>query len=206
MKRAGLLESFRVAGWGVLHTVATQRHMKVHVTAAVMVVIVGMALPLSLASRVALLFSIALVFFAEILNTALEHFVDLHIAEFERGAMLAKDAAAAGVLVLAASTVFVLADILWVNWEVVQSHPQAVQRSLLFGLPLTGVVIVMLFGPPAAWVRLCMAIAAAVFALPLVLASTDPVFSILLGALVLLAAFSRRRPEADAAAGRVPEG
>ncbi|RMG16997.1 MAG: diacylglycerol kinase [Deltaproteobacteria bacterium] len=205
MKRAGLIESFRVAGWGVLHTIATQRHMKVHVTSAVMVMIVGMALPLSLASRVALLFSIALVFFAEILNTALEHFVDLHIAEFERGAMLAKDAAAAGVLVLAAVTVFVLADILYVNWALVEANVEAVVRSLLFGLPLTGVVIVMLFGPARWWVRLCMLVAAAAFVLPLVQASTDPVFSILLGVLVVLAAASRRRPEASPPAARAPD-
>lgn len=194
MKRAGIVASFRAAGWGLVHTVATQKHMKVHLVAAAMVTYVGMALPLDLASSTALLFCVALVFFAEILNSALEAFVDLHIKDFERGAMIAKDAAAAGVLVLALATVVVLADILWMHWAVVQANIPAVHRSLMFGLPLDGILIVMLWGPGTWWVRLPLSIAAVGFALPLWAHSTDPVYSIVLGALILLAAVARSRP------------
>lgn len=193
MQHGTLLASFHAAAWGVLHTIATQRNMKIHLTAAVMVMVVGMALPLDLASRTALLFAVALVFFAEILNSALEHFVDLHIKDFARGAMLAKDAAAAGVLVLALATVIILADILWVNWGVVRMSGPAVVRSTLFGLPLTGITILLLWGPQRAWLKALLAAAAIFFALPLWLFSTDPVFSILLGLLVGLAALSRPR-------------
>jgi len=196
MKRGGIYESFRVAGWGVLHTVATQRHMKVHLTSAVMVMVVGMALPLDLASRTALLFCVALVFFAETLNTALEAFVDLHIRDFHRGAMLAKDAAAAGVLLLSLATVAILGDILWTEWGVVEANLEAVQRSCIFGIPLAGVVVVMLWGPGRWWVRAAMLLAAVVLALPLWLHSEDPVFSVLLGLFTLLAAVARPRPEA----------
>lgn len=188
-----ILGSFRAAFWGLLDTVATQRHMKVHLTSAVMVMIVGMALPLDLASRTALLFCVALVFFAEILNTALEHFVDLHIRDFAREAMLAKDAAAAGVLVLALATVVVLADILWVQWDVVEASTGAVVRSLAFGLPLTFVTVALLWGPRRAWLKAVLGAAAVALSVPLWIHSTDPVFSVLLGGLVAIAALARQR-------------
>ena len=85
------------ASAGVARTLATQRNMKIHWLAAIMVTLVATALPFDLSMRVALIFSVAMVLFAEILNTALEAFVDLHIKEYHRLAMLAKDAAAAGV-------------------------------------------------------------------------------------------------------------
>jgi diacylglycerol kinase (ATP) len=190
-KPPSLVHSFRVAGRGVVRTVATQRHMKIHVTSAVLVMIVGMALPLDLASRTALLFCVALVFFAEILNTALEAFVDLHVKQFHREAMVAKDAAAAGVLVLALATIVILAAILHFEWDVVAASPDAVIRSLMFGLPLTGVVILLLWGPRRMWARAVLALGAFFFAVPLWVHSEDPVFSICLGGLVVLAALAR---------------
>ena len=90
----GLVSSFRVAFDGVLRTMATQRNMKVHVVAGLMVAIVGMALPLDLSVRVSLLFAVSIVFFAEILNTALEALIDLFVHDFHHLAMVAKDAAA----------------------------------------------------------------------------------------------------------------
>jgi len=101
-----------------------------------MVMIVGMALPLDLSTRVALLFAVSIVFFAEILNTALEALIDLFVTDFHRLAMLAKDAAAGGVLVFAVTTLVVLAEILWHEWRVVEDNLDAVVRSCLFGIPL----------------------------------------------------------------------
>ena len=202
----GILGAFAAAAWGLLGTVATQRHMKVHVTSAVMVMIVGMALPLNLASRTALLFAVALVFFAEILNTALEAFVDLHIRDFAEAAMVAKDAAAAGVLVLALATVAVLADILWVQWDVVVASSAAVERSLAFGLPLTAVAIALLFGPAKAWLRAGLGVAAVGLALPLWAHSGDPVFSVLLGVLLALAVLARERPFSPPPLSSTPGG
>ena len=194
MKRSGILDSFRAAGWGLLETAATQKHMKVHLVSAQMVMFVAMALSLDLASRTALVFCVALIFFAEVLNTALEHFVDLHMKDFASGAMRAKDAAAAGVLVLSVATVAILGDILWMNWNLVERSGDAVQRSLMFGLPLVGVTIVQLWGPQKWWVKAAMGLAALAFAWPLWMHSTDPVFSILLGVFIAVATFSRPRP------------
>jgi diacylglycerol kinase (ATP) len=193
MGQSTLGNSFVAAFWGLLNTVATQRNMKIHVISAVMVMVVGMALPLGLASRAALLFCVALVLFAEILNTALEAFVDLHIQDFAKLAMIAKDAAAAGVLILSIGTVLILGDILWTQWHVVSGNPESVLNSVTFGVPLSFVVALILFGPRKIWFRIVFGLIAVALAVPLWLKSTDPAFSTGLGGLLLLAVFARPR-------------
>ncbi len=190
-QRSGILSSFRAAIAGVLRTIAAQRNMKIHVLSAFMVLIVGMALPLELSSRVALLFAIAIVFFAEILNTALEAFVDLHVRDYHRLAMMAKDAAAAGVLVLAATTVFVLAEILWVEWDLVTSNLDAVQRSVTFGVPMVAVEAIGLFAVRRGAFAVVRVIASLALLAPLVIATTDPIYAALTVGLVLIAAYAR---------------
>ncbi|MEQ8976722.1 MAG: diacylglycerol kinase, partial [Deltaproteobacteria bacterium] len=74
------------------------------------------------------------------LNTAFEAFVDLHIKNFARHAMVAKDAAAAAVLVLAVCAVVVFADVLFHRWAMVEASGPAIQRTVLWGLPLLGMV------------------------------------------------------------------
>jgi diacylglycerol kinase (ATP) len=189
--KAGVAASFRFALAGVLRTVATQRNMKVHVVAGLMVMIVGMALPLDLSTRVALLFSVSIVFFAEILNTALEAVIDLFVTEFHRLAMLAKDAAAGGVLVFAVTTVFVLAEILWHEWSVVEDNAAAVARSCLFGIPLVVSECAGLFlvRRPALQVpRLALSLA---LLAPLIVHTRDPLFAAM-ALLLLVVAFAAR--------------
>jgi diacylglycerol kinase (ATP) len=183
--------SFRAAASGALRTIASQRNMKVHVTSGLMVAIVGMALPLDLATRTALLFAIAIVWFAEILNTALEAFVDLHVRDYHRLAMLAKDAAAAGVLVLAAFAVVAFVDILWTEWHVVTENLDAVWRSVIFGVPAVVLELLGLFvirRGPLAIVRLVASLA---LLTPLVMRTTDPVFAAL-AIVIPMAAFLAR--------------
>jgi diacylglycerol kinase (ATP) len=199
--RPGLAGSFQVAIAGVLRTVATQRNMKIHVVAGLMVAIVGMALPLDLGARVALLFSVSIVFFAEILNTALEAVIDLFVHEFSRLAMLAKDAAAGGVLVFAVTTVFVLADILWTEWHLVEQNLDAVVRSCLCGIPLVlseGLGLFVLRRRPWQAARLAVSLALLV---PLVAHTHDPIFAIVAVTLIGVGVAARTaylpRAEAD---------
>src|SRR5688500_10845600 len=112
-KRAdGFLGSFVHAWNGLIHTVQFQRNMKVHVAAGMLVGLVGSGIPLGLAEKVTLIFCVLLVMFAEILNSALEQLVDLAIQQFDEKARITKDAAAAGVLVLALGTVVIFAAVL----------------------------------------------------------------------------------------------
>ena len=84
-----------------------------------------------------MIFCVILVFFAEILNSALETLVDLAVQQFDEKARVTKDAAAAGVLVLAIGTVVIFAAILVTNWETVTTHLPQVWRQAALGLPLT---------------------------------------------------------------------
>lgn len=189
--RTGFAASFRAASAGVCRTLATQRNMKLHVLSALMVAIVGMALPLDVAARVALLFAISIVFFAEILNSALEALIDLFIRDFHRLAMLAKDAAAAGVLVLATATVLVFADILWARWDLVVGNLDAVQRSVVFGVPLVVVEAIGLFvvrRGPLAIARVAVALA---LSAPLVANTQDPIWAFVALLLVGTSAYAR---------------
>lgn len=184
-------ESFKAASTGVLRCVASQRNMKIHVLSALMVMIVGMALPLDLSSRVALLFAVAIVFFAEILNTGLEAIVDLYVGEFHRLAMLAKDAAAGGVLVLAVATVLILTETLHSNWDLVLAHSDAVARSVLYGVPLVAMEALGLFvirRGLVSWLRFGVAL----FLLaPLVMHSQDPIYAFSAVSLIGLSFYAR---------------
>jgi diacylglycerol kinase (ATP) len=189
--RGGLLSSFRVAIAGVLRTAATQRNMKVHVLAGLMVMIVGMALPLELSVRVMLLFSVSIVLFAEILNTALEALIDLFVTDFHRLAMLAKDAAAGGVLVFAVTTVLVLAEILWSQWHLVVDNLDAVVRSLIFGVPLVALEAAGLFVIRHRALQLVRLVVSALLLAPLVAHSADPIFAFVAVIFVCIAVAAR---------------
>lgn len=131
------LESLLYAWNGILHTVVHQRNMRMHVIAATLVSLVGGGIPLGLAEKVTLIFCVMMVFFAEILNSALEQLVDLATEMQHERARVAKDAAAAGVLVLAIGTVVIFAAILVHNASAVTSHVPEIQSQVITGVPIT---------------------------------------------------------------------
>lgn len=135
--RPGLLNSFTHAWAGLIHTVLHQRNMKVHMLSAMLVSLVGSGIPLGLAEKVTLIFCVLIIFFAEILNSALEALVDLHTKEFDEHARVAKDAAAAGVLVLALGTVVIFSALLFHNLDTIKSQVPAIARQVVLGIPLT---------------------------------------------------------------------
>jgi len=150
---AGMLASFRHAWNGLIHTAVHQRNMRLHLVSALLVGLVGSGIPLGLAEKVTLIFCVLLIFFAEILNSALEHLVDLATRHFDEKARLTKDAAAAGVLVLAIGTVVIFAAILVHNWETVSSSGPQIARQVALGLPLALCVLVLVLPQPrSAWV------------------------------------------------------
>jgi len=197
----GFFASFEAAIAGVLRTVATQRNMKIHTTAALMVMLVGMALPLDLATRAALIFAISMVMFAEILNTALEAVVDLFIGTYHRLAMLAKDAAAAGVLILAVAAVVIFADIIMVNWELVANNFERVWRFAALGLLVVVAQVLILFGPRKGWLPTAALLVGLACLAPLIAWSVDPMFSAAAMLVLLTARLARTRFP-----GRMPHG
>ena len=144
----GLWQSVLHAWSGLIHTVVHQPNMRIHVTAAILVSLVGSGIPLGLAEKVTLIFCVLLIFFAEILNSALEHLVDLAVQEVHEHARTTKDAAAAGVLVLAIGTVVIFAAILVHNWETVTSHGPEIRRQVILGLPLAATATALMVDRP----------------------------------------------------------
>jgi diacylglycerol kinase (ATP) len=99
LRPKGFAGSLNCAIEGVLWAVKTQRHMLVHLLAAVTVLVGALALRLTLIEFALLALAIILVLFAELVNTALEVVVDLVSPEFHPLARRAKDVAAGAVLV-----------------------------------------------------------------------------------------------------------
>lgn len=99
--------SLRYAWSGVYHAVRSQRHVRWHLCAAVVVLaaaVLGGVTPVELA---VLLVTITLVLTAELFNTAAEAIVDLVSPEPHPLAKIAKDVAAGAVLVSAGGAVLV---------------------------------------------------------------------------------------------------
>ena len=94
-----LLESFNFAFEGIIHVLRTQRNMRIHFLAAVVVLVAGIATGVSKLELIALLLAIAFVFITEMINSALEQAIDVATTSFDPLAKLAKDIAAGAVLI-----------------------------------------------------------------------------------------------------------
>lgn len=200
--RPSLLATFGFAFSGLLRALLTERNMKIHWVCGLAVLMVGMALPLPLGARTALLFALVLVLALETLNCALEAVVDLAGPDWSVAARTAKDAAAGAVLVVALGAAFLLADVLAHRWPLVEASGVAVRRTLTFGLPSLAGLAASLALPRGAGSGLALGVAAVALA-PLVLASQDAVFS-LLACLLLAAAGAARALEPRLLSGDPP--
>lgn len=102
-----LVQAFRFAASGVVGCVRTQRNMKIHVAAAVIVVATGLLCRLAPLEWCAVVLCIGTVCALECVNTAVEAAVDLVTEDYHPLAKVAKDCAAGAVLVAAAASVAV---------------------------------------------------------------------------------------------------
>ena len=106
-RASSLIHSLNYAFEGIIHVLRTQRNMRIHVAASVAALIAGLALGVTRAELLALVFAAALVLVAEMINTAIEAAIDLSTSSFDIRAKIAKDVAAGAVLVTAATAVIV---------------------------------------------------------------------------------------------------
>jgi len=102
-----IIRSFRYASVGFAVMLRTQPNFLVHIAAAVLALIVGVALRLSSAELALIVLTIALVLLVECVNTALETLCDLVSPEFHPLVKRAKDISAAAVLIAALAAVAV---------------------------------------------------------------------------------------------------
>lgn len=100
-KPTRFIDSVNCAIEGILYTSRTQRHMRRHFLAALVLLVAVLFLRVSALEFTLLAVSVAFVLFAELINTSIEVVVDMVSPEYHPLAKIAKDVAAGGVLVAA---------------------------------------------------------------------------------------------------------
>lgn len=107
MKNRSIIESFNYAVTGIISAIKTERNMKLHYFIALVVIFLSLFFDFTRLEFLALLFSISLVFIAEMINTAIETVVDLVTGDIHPLAKLAKDISAGAVLIAAINSLIV---------------------------------------------------------------------------------------------------
>ena len=107
MKPTRFIDSMNCAIEGILYTVRTQKHMRYHFLAALVLLFAALLLRVTSVEFVLLSLAISFVLFAELLNTAIEVVVDMISPEFHPMAKAAKDVAAGAVLTAAFGTAII---------------------------------------------------------------------------------------------------
>jgi len=105
--KGGLVESFQHAFAGLWHTLRTQRNARIHLSIAIIVIIVGLILNLKEGDWAIIGLTIGFIFVTEMFNTVIEAVIDLVTEEYRPLAKQAKDVAAGAVLVAAMTAVAV---------------------------------------------------------------------------------------------------
>src|SRR5439155_26318258 len=98
---AELVRAFGFAGRGIAHVFQTQRNMRVHLLVSIGIAALGWWLAISGVEWAILALTMGVVFAAEMTNTVIESTVDLASRGQHPLVKIAKDAAAAAVLLLA---------------------------------------------------------------------------------------------------------
>ena len=101
MKKDPLYKSFGYAFQGIFNTIRTERNIKLHCAAAILVTIFGIWLQISKTEWMICFILFGLILALELVNTAEEATVDLFTEERKPLAKKAKDAAAGAVLIVA---------------------------------------------------------------------------------------------------------
>src|ERR671917_830305 len=91
----------------MISVVRTQRNMRFHVVAAVLVLVASLLVGVSKLELAILVLTILVVFVTEMFNTAMEFVVDMVTSEYHPLAKLAKDVSAGAVLVSSVGAVLV---------------------------------------------------------------------------------------------------
>jgi undecaprenol kinase/diacylglycerol kinase (ATP) len=101
------LDSFKYAFRGFKVVLSSERNARIHLVFAVLAILAGILLKISLYQASLVVLAIVLVFFAEIVNSAIEKTLDITTTESNQMVKLVKDMTAAGVLVTAIGAIVI---------------------------------------------------------------------------------------------------
>lgn len=107
IKNKNFADAWKNAFNGIIYATTTQGNIKKQLIIAVVVVIISLFFNLSRAEFLCFLFTIVLILFAEMVNTAIETVVDLYVDVYHPKAKIAKDVAAGGVVITTINAIIV---------------------------------------------------------------------------------------------------
>lgn len=113
MKLIKLLDSFNNAINGIINTVRTERNMRIHLIATLIVLVACFIFDISKVEFLIIVVSISLVISAELFNTAIESTIDMTTNFYHPLAKMAKNAAAGAVFVTAINAIVVGYIVFW---------------------------------------------------------------------------------------------
>jgi diacylglycerol kinase (ATP) len=102
-----IFDSVNNAFEGIIHALRTQRNLRIHFLAAIVVIALALVVSVTRIELIVLLISITFVLIAEMINTAVEGAIDVATTSFDPMAKLAKDVAAGAVLIATINAVAV---------------------------------------------------------------------------------------------------
>jgi len=148
MRPREILDSFNYAIEGFVHVLKNERNMRIHVMLGILIFVLGIVINLA---KVELLFLgciITIVLFAEMVNTAIEHTINLISNDIHPKARIIKDISAGAVLLTAVSAV-ILGYILFIDhfklsWSTgVDRLKQSPAHLAIIALILVFVLVIM---------------------------------------------------------------
>lgn len=113
MKFKGLLDSFNYAINGLVYAIRTQRNMKIHILTSLLVFGFSLFTRITRVELLILCITVTLVVSAELFNTAIESTIDATMNHYHPLAKIAKNTAAAAVLVTTLNAVIVGFFLFW---------------------------------------------------------------------------------------------
>ncbi|MGD2064603.1 MAG: diacylglycerol kinase [Nitrospirota bacterium] len=195
-------ESANYAVEGVITAVRSERHLRIHLLIGVVVIIASLYLQVTLQDFLILAIAMMLVFFAELMNTAVEVVVDLVTLERDPLAKMAKDISAGAVLVTASLAVIMgyitFAPYLRSCFEMTIAEIQVADEHLSIAALLLTIVVVIFWkvksgrgrplrgGLPSGHTAVATCVWAAV-----TLITASPLLSILVAVLAVMVGLSR---------------
>lgn len=107
LEKRTLFSSFKYAIEGISYAFKTQRNIKIHFSALIVLIISVFLFQMKIEDIVLLLFCAMSVIVSEMLNTAIEKTIDLYTNNYHPLAKIAKDVAAGAVLISAIFTLII---------------------------------------------------------------------------------------------------
>jgi diacylglycerol kinase (ATP) len=148
MRSRSLLWSFNYAIEGIVYALRTQRNMRLHVAAAIVVLAASLFFRIGRLEFISIIFAISFVFVTELANTALEAAVDVATQSFDPLAKVAKDVAAGAVFVASVNAIVIgyivfFARITGVTDALITRVRQTPSHITIIALLLTGLAVLI---------------------------------------------------------------